>query len=49
MARWFTHQGTEYGLTKIATVVVNVDEKSICVPKIALNDNEIPPFLEINW
>jgi hypothetical protein len=50
--RWqggFTHQGTEYGLTKIATVVVNGEEKSICVPKSALNGIEIPPFLEINW
>ena len=50
--RWqggFTHQGTDYGLTKIATVVVNGEEKSICVPKSALNDIEIPPFLEINW
>jgi hypothetical protein len=48
--RWqggFTHQGTDYGLTKIATVIINGEEKTICVPKFALNDVEIPPYLEI--
>jgi len=43
----FTHEGTKYGLTIIATVIINGEEKSICVPKIALNNIQIPPFLEI--